>query len=901
MDGLALFPSMTIRKKILLLLMAVLLPVCGGIVASGLEQRRNAIEAATSEALVLVHSLAAQQEQIAIGTRQMLSTLALLPGVQQLDADFCNDLFCELAGRYPYYANITMVLPNGDLIASSVPFPPGTNYSERKYLKDAIRTRDFSAGEYVIGKLTNFKVINYSCPVWDPDGNIIAFVIAGFKLDDYSGFLKKVKLPNGFIIGIIDHAGVRLCRLPEDQRRGSGTRVPEEAMALMAGENEQGTFRRMGPDGIQRVYAFKQLRLRESEKPYLYMVAGLPKEEIMWQANLDMFKNLAILGLAAGLAMLLAWIVGYFSLIKPISRLTIASRKFGSGELDTRTHLPHTPDELGQLAASFDEMAGLLELRDAGWKQAEKALEDSREQLANIIDFLPDPTFVIDGQGKLISWNRAMEEMTGISAADMLGKGDYEYALPFYRERRPMLVDLVHGEYNPEFEARFSRIEKKGSGLLVSEIYIPILGEKGLYLFATACPLHDSSGEIIGAIESIRDITEMKHAQLDKEKLESQLRQAQKMEAIGTLAGGIAHDFNNILSAIIGYTELALIRAGSIDKNYMQQVLGASLRAKDLVQKILSFSRVKKSEGFMPIEVVPLINESLKLLRASLPSTIDIRLKIETQRSVILGDATEIHQLLINLCTNAAQAMEEDAGALEISLSDAVTDERAFPLHLKPGEFLRLTVSDTGRGISPENLDRIFEPYFTTKQVGKGSGLGLAMVHGIVERHKGAIYVYSTPGKGTTFSVYLPRHDDDAAVQDDPASPVPGGAERILFVDDEPMLAELGKQMLEQLGYSVVAETNSVDALELFGSNPDQFELVITDYTMPNMTGAALTREVARIRPDVPVILCSGFADKMTEVKERKLGISAFIMKPLNRRTLAETIRQVLDGKKGDS
>jgi CheY-like chemotaxis protein len=267
---------------------------------------------------------------------------------------------------------------------------------------------------------------------------------------------------------------------------------------------------------------------------------------------------------------------------------------------------------------------------------------------------------------------------------------------------------------------------------------------------------------------------------------------------------------------------------------------------------------------------------------------------------VALADPTEVHQLLVNLCTNAAHAMEEKGGVLEISLSEVAIDSDAVaaPAGLKPGHYLRLTVSDTGRGIDPTILERIFDPYFTTKEVGKGSGLGLAVVHGIVKRHEGAITVNSEPGVGTSFHVYFPKVDSMAVKEvEELVEPLPGGTERILFVDDEEILVEMGKSVLEWLGYEVTVTTSSVEALELFRTQPDRFDTVITDYTMPHMTGADLAKEMIRLRPAIPIIMCTGFSERISEEKARDIGIRAFAMKPLNMRDLAETVREVLDKK----
>ncbi|MBW2169460.1 MAG: response regulator, partial [Deltaproteobacteria bacterium] len=380
-------------------------------------------------------------------------------------------------------------------------------------------------------------------------------------------------------------------------------------------------------------------------------------------------------------------------------------------------------------------------------------------------------------------------------------------------------------------------------------------------------------------------------------KLEAQLQQAQKMEAIGTLAGGIAHDFNNILAAIIGYTEIASLQVAEDDKakESLKEVLKSGRRAADLVKQILAFSRKGEQER-IPVQIGLIVKEALKLLRASLPTTIEIHQNIESDTGIVEADPTQIHQILMNLCTNAGHAMREEGGILEVTLTNVDIDARTIRQYpdMSPGPYLRLSVSDTGEGMTPEILGRIFDPYFTTKEVGEGTGLGLAVVHGIIKDHGGAITVYSEPGKGTTFHVYLPVIEKAAEPEKETLKPLPTGHERILFIDDEPGLVEIGRVMLGELGYDVVVRTSSIEALELFRIKPDEFELVITDMTMPKMTGDKLAKELMQIRPDIPIILCTGFSKRITEEKAKEIGIKAFVMKPLVMRDLANTVRKAL-------
>lgn len=415
----------------------------------------------------------------------------------------------------------------------------------------------------------------------------------------------------------------------------------------------------------------------------------------------------------------------------------------------------------------------------------------------------------------------------------------------------------------------------------------------------TAGVLKYEQGKYPKVFATVQDITERKRAEEEKEKLEEKLRQAYKMDALGTLTGGIAHDFNNLLAIIVGYSEL--IRSDSSDESNVQecikQVELAAHRATDLVRQILAFSRQTGNE-LIPVRLQSLVKESIKLLRATIPTTIEIIQDIHPQCGVVNADPTQINQIMINLCTNAVHAMDEK-GVLEVALQEvdlkpeALIDRPGF----SPGPYVCLSVLDTGAGMDKKTIDRIFNPFFTTKDVGKGTGMGLSVVHGLVESHGGFVTVESEPGKGSTFNVFLPVTEKEEFFEVETTEPIQTGNERILVVDDEPNLTALARRILENLSYKVVSESSSTKALEIFKSNPEQFDLVITDQSMPDMSGSELIAEVLKIRPDIPCILCTGFSSKVSAKTASDYGISKYINKPYSKKLLAETVREVLDAK----
>ena len=394
------------------------------------------------------------------------------------------------------------------------------------------------------------------------------------------------------------------------------------------------------------------------------------------------------------------------------------------------------------------------------------------------------------------------------------------------------------------------------------------------------------------------DITDRKEAEDERESLSTQLHQAQKMEALGTLAGGIAHEFNNTLSAILGFSDLIRYEEppGSRTSQHIREVLAAGHRAKDLVQQILAFSRGTSVERSpQPLHLI--VQQGLPLLYSSLPSSITIRHNCEVPVGNVLANATQVQQVVMNLCTNAEHAMRYTGGEIDIELDTVGIDttSTAEHPHLLPGPYARLTVRDTGHGMSPSLQGRIFDPFFTTKEYGAGTGMGLAIVHGIVRDHGGAITVSSTPDIGTTFRVYLPQIESAPTAPADPHPSPPHGSGRILFVDDEGELVRMTQKMLTHLGYDVCAVNRSQDALARFRAAPHDFDLVITDQTMPDITGDRLTQELRQLRPDIPVILCTGFSHVMDEAKALALGIDAFLFKPLVLNDLALAIRKVLN------
>lgn len=537
-----------------------------------------------------------------------------------------------------------------------------------------------------------------------------------------------------------------------------------------------------------------------------------------------------------------------------------------------RHHRAFTPGQVKALSILANLAATALE-NAALYTQ----IRQSEERFRSVTESAADAIISADSSGTILSWNHGAQTLFGYTQDEIIGQ-PLMLLLP-ERYREVCTNGLHHAVTTGQQHLLGKTVEVHGLQRDGSEVPV----ELSLSSWQT------NDRVFFSAI--IRDITE-------RQRLETQLRQAQKLQAIGTLAGGIAHDFNNILTIILGYTELAMQKVIQPDhavRHDLQGVFTAGLRAKDLVQQILTFSRQTERERTV-VQLSPLVKEVLTLLRAALPSTIAIQQVISPRAGSVLADPTQIHQVLLNLCTNAAHAMRDTGGVLKVCLEpvDVTADGNLPAPDLKTGPYVRLLVCDTGHGMTPEIMERIFEPFFTTKNIGEGTGMGLAVVHGIVASHEGAMTVASTPGQGTTFAVYLPQSDRPSTADITAEESIVGGNERILFVDDEDAIVLIVKAMLEHLGYHVVVCTSSLAALDTFRAAPHGFDLVITDRSMPRMPGEALIRELRHIRPDIPIILYTGSNQDLTAEQSRMLGINACVLKPALARDWGRVIRQVL-------
>lgn len=512
----------------------------------------------------------------------------------------------------------------------------------------------------------------------------------------------------------------------------------------------------------------------------------------------------------------------------------------------------------------------------------EETLRKNEIKLKTIFENANDEIIYMDLDGTILEVNKKVEDLFGYKQEEVVGKKYYEFDALSERnlqKTKELISEALSGK--PTSLRRFAAKHKDGTDV---------------YVETSTSLVKD--GEMKNILIVMRDISERKHAEEEKARLEAQLQQTRRMEAMDTFAGGIAHEFNNLLGIILGNAELALDATTASDpvQRNLKEMRTASLRARNVVKQILAYSRKIEMES-KPVRIGRVIEENIKMIRSLSPTGIEISHSILSQNDKVYADPTQIEQVLLNLCFNAFDAMG-GGGALEIALEDYELDEGSVADYhdLKSGNYVRLTVSDTGRGIEGDVMERIFDPYFSTKEEDGYSGMGLAVTYGLVKKHGGDIAVQSEHGKGTVVHVLLPVIEDHACIEE-PGQLVSKGNERILFVDDEESLVILIKERLRQFGYEVDAETSPVKALKSFLDHPDRFDLVITDMSMPDITGDIFAREILKIRADIPIILCSGFSERISEEEAKKMGIRKFVMKPILASELAGIIRNVLDEK----
>lgn len=997
--------SWTMGRRFLFLSLVIFLPAVGIVAKSSLGERSQQIEATRKSTLLLAQSLAAQQEQIAVGIRQTLSILAQLPEVQILNAEACNKIFHDLHDSNPLYAAIAAITPDGNVIVDDKRVTLGSvNIADQKYIKDVITTLDLSAGGHVVGSETKIQSINYAYPVLDPDKRLIAILIAVFNQEDYARSLAKADLPEGYAVTIADHRGMRLFRSPEHHAAAPGNPIPQDAFRRVSGDFEQGSFERRDEDGVERIYAFKRLHLNAASSPHLYLTVGVVKAQILHEVNLHMFENLVTLSLSVLLALSVAWIFGNLAFIKPIKHLVNVTQRFCKGEMGVRHGLPHMPDELGQIARAFDEMASLIERRSIEQAEAketrEEALRESEARLEGILNKAPSVIYVKDKQGRYTFVNCHFERLSGYRREEILGRTDLELfpqevaqqstkndhtvlekespleieeiapvagemhtfisvKFPLYDLRgEPYGICGISTDINErkraeealqESEERFRAVFELASvgmaladpltghwrsvnsklcaitgytadelvGMRWSEITHPddrelnwegfqrvVRGETPDYRIekrylrkdgaivwvnVNATVLRNRTSQPFLALAVIEDITLRKRAEEERLRLERELRQAQKAESLGRMAGCTAHHFNNLLGAVMGNLELALDNPhqGSTMRACITEAMKATRRAAEISRLMLTYvgQTVGKREA---VDLSQITKDKLRSLNVSVPENVCLKCNLLPEGPIILADAVHVEQILTNLVRNAGEAIGDREGditvATHVTNAEEIPRARLFPSDWEPKAkcYACLSVSDTGCGLGPETQERIFDPFFSTKFIGRG--LGLPVVLGLLRAEEGAITVESQPGRGATFRVFFPLAPQETGLPRKEEALTSGptdGKMLVLLVDDDPMFRNMAEALLKrQLGYEVITAGSGSEAVEIFGARKGEINLVLIDVTMPGMDGWETLTALRALRPDLPVVFASGYAEAQVRQNHYPEQPQAFLEKP---------------------
>ncbi len=1006
----------SIRTRLVLLVLMSVLPALGLILHTGFEDQKKDIEEAATTLLQTVENLARLQDTITTSTRQMLMTIAQYPEVQNGDIQACNKLFESLLRQSSYLGTLIATQLDGNAFAAG---NAGTsfNLADRDYFQKALKTRGFAAGEFVVARSNNVPAFPFAFPVINDHDQIRGTVVATVRLDQYEELFHHMGFPEGSIVGIEDSKGIRLCRFPKLEgmiNEEAGQPLPQKIWQTISGPQKKGTYTEEGADGVRRIYGYIQLRLKEDDRPYLYIRVGIPEESALSSAHIRLNHNLFFFCIASCFALAAAYFLGNATIVNPIKQLVEVSRQMGTGNFALRSGISHRKGgEIGLLAQSFDMMMSALTEREIERLESEESIRLLSKQNQLILNAAGDGIVGLDACGIVVFINPAAAVMTGYEVHELLGQDLHQMIHHSLPDNSPYPLELcpMHrtlsmgtaGRVNDEvlwrkdgssFPAAYSStpIAKNGtiSGAVItfrditerkqaeavlrnSEEHFRLLIENisdiimvldcyGIVRYESpslkrvlgysadelvgkrACELihpddlshvvdeygrsfvtpevcvsvrmrgrhKDGSWRILETIGksllnragrlfiviTSHDITERNRAEEEKNTIEAQFIQSQKMDSVGRLAGGVAHDFNNMLSVIIGHAGMLSYQLAPTDPLHSNvlEIKNAALRSADLTRQLLAFAR-KQTISPKVLNVNDAVSNILKMLKRIIGEDIDLAWTPGPNLWSVKMDPSQIDQILVNLMVNARDAIA-GIGAITIETSNAAIDESSSHTHpgVSPGSFILLEISDTGTGMDKATCNRIFEPFFTTKELGKGTGLGLATVYGIVTQNKGFINVYSEPEQGTAFKIYLPGTDE--GIHEEPA-PVERenlqGRETVLLVEDEKSILNLARRTLEHYGYKVLAASDPDMALTLARNHPGHIHLLITDVVMPGMNGKDLNEALKSIRPEIKCLFWSGYTSNVVGHNGILDEGVQFLQKPFSQETLVQKIRNVLE------
>ena len=869
--------TLSIRTLILALVAACLLPLAGLLAYTVVAEEKQVMEVARHQARTLAMASAANIGTTLAGAKQSLDLLATRPGIRAFDARQCDPLFGEYRSLFPQFANVLAVDVQGRAVCSGVPQPGGvpTQLADGDWFRQVSRMQAFTVGKPYWGPITGRWVSVLVQPVFDAAHRTLGYVALPLDLQKYVPYLAGAPLPAGTRVGILSGDGVMVWR-NEDPDHSIGKYVGDRGIVARLLAMRDGNLDGVGSDGVARLYAIAQVGAGD-----LYVYVGVPAEAAQWGA-------LSRAGRAAAAALVLFLLAGALAfmaarrIIRPVLALTEAARALGGGDTAARAE-EAGPREIRELARVFNRM-----VRD--WQEASAQWQAAAAEVEDLYQHAPCGYHSLDRDGRLVRINDTLLGWLGYAREDVLGKALWRDFCP------PASQALV--------DACFPELVQSGK---IHDLELDLRCKDGsiIHVLLNSTAVRDDQGAFLWSRSVTLDITERKAAEEQRAQVDRQLQQVQKMEALGRLTGGIAHDFNNILGAILGFSRLALKRhvpdqEGKL-AHFLNNIVTAAERARDLVAKMMAYSRTDGDEGFDAILPAQVVREVATLLTPTLPA--GIVLKVEADEVPAIGvSAGDVHQLVMNLVINARDAVGE-YGRIGVRLhAGALSGEHcAMCREAVEGEFVILEVSDSGFGIPPATLPHIFDPFFTTKDVGKGTGLGLSVVQGIVRKAGGHALVASQEGKGTTFRLVFPlvKPPQNAAstLMPAPATAAPVG-KRVWVVDDEPVLLDYLKEVFESEGYVVCCFQDPTVAARAYRKDASAVDLVVTDQTMPLIGGADLARTMLMRRPELPVILCTGYSEYVDEAESRRIGIRCFFRKPVDPDVMLAAVARELAGTK---
>ncbi|MFA5072438.1 MAG: cache domain-containing protein [Nitrospirota bacterium] len=867
------FALSSLRIRFLILVAISVFPALGLLFYNASVQRNETEKEIHDNTAAMAGSIANNLEQLVAGSHQVLLTLSKLPYVQNLDSDACNSFFYTLNNGFPMYRNIAAFKLNGDNFCSGIPFKGKLNISNDLYFQKLIHKKTISFDTYRIGEISNKPLLNIAYPILTVKKQIQGAVVISLDVAWLREELDKILLPEKASLMVIDREGTILYLSPDSQK-WIGKNIFSERIVKTILNQKTGMVEGFDPEGIKRIFSFLPV---QGTNNGMYVCLGIAPDIAFAGINKILKKNLLTLFFVSCMVGAFAWFGGdYFIMRRRIRRLAKATDELSKGNLNVRVNVSDQQDEIAQLGERFNRMTEALQRHITDLKQAEESLKISEEKYRTLFEESKDGVFMSTPEGRYLDMNPAGLEMLGYASKEEL-----------------LAIDITTDIYaNPDDRISYQKLLERAGYVKDYEIQMKKRDGTKITVLSTTTTVRDKNNEIILYRGIMRDITEHK-------RLELQLLQAQKMEAVGQLAGGIAHDFNNILTAIMGYGHILQIKmpANNPDRIYVDQMLGAANRAAEVTRSLLAFSRQQLINP-PPINVHDIIIQFEKLFSRIIGEHIEVVTSFQRNDIIITADASQIEQVLMNLATNARDAMP-NGGKLALNIELANLDD-SFVRNQgygKAGTYALISVSDTGIGMEQEVIKKIYDPFFTTKEVGKGTGLGLAMVFGIMKQHEGYILVDSKPGSGTIFKLYLPAVIQKKAIVVKPpdVSFPKQGTETILVAEDDEFVRNLAEIVLSHAGYTVISARDGEEAIQKFKENKDNIRLILMDVIMPGKKGTEAYEEIKHINPDVKIIFSSGYTANMIHKDSLLQEHVNFVPKPLSPKYLLQKVRDVLD------